>query len=156
MIKLDLSKAYDRMNRIYIRILLTHLGFEIDFISWVMSCTSMASFAVLLNGEASSFFHVERGLRQGCPLSPFVFLLVVEGISRFLENAKREGDLKDYKYHRYCISLISYSWMISSFSAVGLDGMWINYAVGKILRINSYLKVYEPWRILPILKMITI
>jgi hypothetical protein len=68
-LKIDLSKAYDRVNWLYIQMLLTHLGFEVPFINWVMCCITSVSFAVLINGSASSFFHAERGLRQGCPLS---------------------------------------------------------------------------------------
>jgi hypothetical protein len=69
-VKIDLSKAYDRVNWLFIRLLLTHLGFKVPFINWVMGCISSTSFAVLINGLASPFFHVERGLRQGFPLSP--------------------------------------------------------------------------------------
>ena len=72
-LKIDLSKAYDRVNWLHIRLLLTHLGFHIDFIRWVMSCMTSVSFAILINGAASPFFHAERGLRQGCPLSPLLF-----------------------------------------------------------------------------------
>lgn len=54
----------------------------------------MVSFAVLINGASSLFFHAERGLRQGCPLSPLLFLLVAEGLSRFLKKAFAEGDFK--------------------------------------------------------------
>ena len=93
-IKIDLSKAYDRVNWLYIRLLLTHLGFHIDFIRWIMCCITSVSFAVLINGAASPFFHVEWGLRQGCPLSPLLFLLVVEGLSHFLKQACEEGDFK--------------------------------------------------------------
>ena len=64
-IKIDLSKAYDKVNWLYIRLLLTHLGFHIDFIRWIMGCISLVSFAILINGAASPFFHAERGLRQG-------------------------------------------------------------------------------------------
>eukprot|EP00253_Pinus_taeda_P002842 PITA_02842 len=74
--------------------LLTHLGFKIDFINWVMGCISSVSFAVLINGAASPFFKGKRGLRQGCPLSPLLFLLVAEGLSQLLLKAKREGSIK--------------------------------------------------------------
>jgi hypothetical protein len=77
-VKIDLSKAYDRVSWLYIRLLLTHLGFEVPFINWVMSCITSTTFAVLINGATSPFFHVERGLRKGCPLSPLLFLLVTE------------------------------------------------------------------------------
>ena len=93
-LKIDLSKAYDRVNWLYIRLLLTHLGFHINIIRWVMCCITMVSFAILINGVASPFFHVERGLRQGCPLSPLLFLLVAEVLSRFIKKAKADGDFK--------------------------------------------------------------
>lgn len=93
-LKIDLSKAYDRVNWLYIHLLLTHMGFHIDFIRWVMSCMTSVSFAILINGVASPFFHAERGLRQGCPLSPLIFLLVVEGLSHFIIKAKNEGEFR--------------------------------------------------------------
>jgi len=91
-IKIDLSKAYDRVNWLYIRMLMTHLGFEVDFIRWTMSCITSVSFALLINGAATKFFHAQRGLRQGCPLSPLLFLLVAEGLSRYLKDAVARGD----------------------------------------------------------------
>jgi len=90
-LKIDLSKAYDKVSWLFLRLLLTHLGFGIDFIRWVMSCITTVSFSVLINGAASPFFHAERGLRQGCPLSPLLFLLVAEGLSRAIIKAKGEG-----------------------------------------------------------------
>lgn len=73
---------------------MTNLGFHIDFIRWIMSCLTTVSFAVLINGAASQFFHSERRLRQGFPLSPLLFLLVGEGLSRFLKKAHSEGDFR--------------------------------------------------------------
>jgi hypothetical protein len=93
-LKIDLSKAYDWVNWLYIRLLLTHLGFEIDFIRWVMCCIYSASFVVLINGSASPFFRAERGLHQGCPLSPLLFLLVAEGLSRALESTKSNREFE--------------------------------------------------------------
>eukprot|EP00253_Pinus_taeda_P010711 PITA_10711 len=62
-IKIDLSKAYDRICWTYLRMLLTHLGFKLEFINWIMGCVTSVSFAVLINGAASSFFKGQRGLR---------------------------------------------------------------------------------------------
>jgi len=87
-LKIDLSKAYDRVSWLYILLLLTHLGFDVPFINWVMNCLSTASFAVLINASASLLFTSERGLRKGCPLSPLLFLLVAEGLNRAISHAK--------------------------------------------------------------------
>jgi hypothetical protein len=91
-LKIDLSKAFDRVNWSYIRLLLTHIGFDVPFIKWIMACISSVSFAVLINGAASPFFISEKGLRQGCPLSPLLFLLVAEGLRRALLNAVNTGE----------------------------------------------------------------
>eukprot|EP00253_Pinus_taeda_P023539 PITA_23539 len=93
-LKIDLSKAYDRINWLYLRMLLTHLGFNYSFTSWIMGCITNVSFVVLINGAASPFFNSQRGLRQGCPLSPLMFLLVAEGLSRLIQKARREGKVK--------------------------------------------------------------
>jgi hypothetical protein len=58
-IKIDLSKAYDQVSWLYIWLLLTHLGFSVEFIRWIMSCLSSVSFVVLINGAASPFFHTK-------------------------------------------------------------------------------------------------
>eukprot|EP00253_Pinus_taeda_P034161 PITA_34161 len=87
-LKVDLSKAFDTTNWLYMRLLLTHLGFPYNFIKWTMSCISDVSYSVLLNGKATNFFTAERGLRQGCPLSPLLFLLIMEGLSRILSSAR--------------------------------------------------------------------
>ena len=73
--------------------LFTHLGFCIGFIRWVMSCITTVSFLVLINGAASPFFHAKRGLHQGCLLSPLLFLLVHEGLSRAIKEATMQGSL---------------------------------------------------------------
>lgn len=74
--------------------LLTHPGFSIGFINWIMGCITSVSFAVLINGAASRFFKGKRGLRQGCPLSPLLFLLVAKGLSQLVLKAKREGTVR--------------------------------------------------------------
>jgi len=60
-----------------------------------MRCVSSTNFSVLINGIPSGFFRISRGMRQGCPLSPLLFLIIVEGLSRIIlklvEYGKIEG-----------------------------------------------------------------
>jgi len=93
-IKIYLSKSYDRVSWLYIRMLLTHLGFCYEFTRWIMACITTVSFVVLINGSVSPFFLAGRGLRQGCLLSPLLFLLVAEGLSRFILLAKADGSFR--------------------------------------------------------------
>jgi len=88
MIKIDLSKSYDRVSWTYLRVILAKLGFAGNFIAWVMSSLSSVSFSLLINGVATNFFKSGRGLRQGCPLAPLLFLIVVEGLGRAILHAK--------------------------------------------------------------------
>jgi len=90
-LKIDLSKAYDRVRWLYIRLLLTHLGFEVPFINWVMSCLSIVSFVVLINGETSRFLNYECVLRHGCPLCPHLFILIEECIRRQIKSERLGG-----------------------------------------------------------------
>ena len=88
MIKIDLSKAYDRVSWTYLRVILSKLGFAGNFITWIMSSLSSVSFSLLINGVATTFFKAGRGLKQGFPLAPLLFLVVVEGLGRAILFAK--------------------------------------------------------------------
>ena len=101
-LKIDLSKAFDRVSWLYIKMLLTHLGFPHNYITWIMACITTPTSSVLINGSASHLFHSKRGLRQGCPLSPLLFLIVMEGLNRLIASAKREGDLCGLKISEDC------------------------------------------------------
>jgi hypothetical protein len=65
-----------------------------------MSCVISSSFVVFNNGESSPFFNSERGLRQGCLLSPFLFILVMESIILLLKKGQVEGSLTRVKVSR--------------------------------------------------------
>jgi len=90
-LKIDLAKDFDRVSWNYIKMILTHLGFPPPFINWIMCCITMTSFSALINVSSSYFFHEEHGLRQDCPLSPLLFLILMEGLSRLIASAKQDG-----------------------------------------------------------------
>ena len=69
-------------------------------INWIMACVTSSSFVVMINGEATFFFRSGKGLRQGCPLSPLLFILVMEGLSLLLKNFIGEGILTGIKVSR--------------------------------------------------------
>jgi hypothetical protein len=92
-LKLDLKKAYDCTNWDYLRLILLQCGFGIPTTNWIMACVSSTTYAILINGEASNFFKSNRGLRQGCPMSPLLFIMVMEGLSLALKKEKVEGTI---------------------------------------------------------------
>jgi hypothetical protein len=94
--KLDLSKAYDKVYWTFIRLALIQVGFNLNLVNWIMGCIESSS-SVLINEAPSTSFKSSRGLRQGFLLSPFIFLLVVEGLSRIINYARRRGIIKGLK-----------------------------------------------------------
>jgi hypothetical protein len=90
-LKLDLKKAYDCTDWDYLRLILLQSGFGIPTTNWIMVCVSSTNYAVLINGEPTNFFNCKKGLRQGCPMSPLLFILMMEGLSLALNKEKDEG-----------------------------------------------------------------
>ncbi|XP_057452728.1 uncharacterized protein LOC130744569 [Lotus japonicus] len=89
--KIDFAKAYDNVEWDFMLELLQEMGFGEKWISWMQVCVSTASLAVLVNGSPSDFFNIQKGLRQGDPLSPLLFNIVANGMSCML-NQLLEGD----------------------------------------------------------------
>ncbi|XP_060969470.1 uncharacterized protein LOC133036757 [Cannabis sativa] len=80
-LKLDMEKAFDRVEWGFLQSILTHLGFPPTFISLIIRCLSTVTFTISINNHLLPSFSPTRGIRQGDPLSPYLFLLVSEGLS---------------------------------------------------------------------------
>ncbi|KAM2566578.1 hypothetical protein TB1_009061 [Malus domestica] len=96
-IKLDMAKAYDRVEWNFLLSMMAKLGFAPLFCSWIMECISSTSFSFIINGTPTGFIMLERGLRQGDPLSPYLFLLCTEGLSMLIRNGLERGAINGYR-----------------------------------------------------------
>lgn len=92
--KLDLKKAYDRVNWEFLDYMLERIGFGKKCQKWMKKCYGSAHFFVLVNGTIVDHFHGSRGLRQGDSLSPFLFLIVVVAFGALLSKAFQGGFLE--------------------------------------------------------------
>ncbi|KAM6574657.1 hypothetical protein CsatA_022984 [Cannabis sativa] len=100
LIKIDLEKAYDKMSWEFVIHVLGMMGFPSMFIDWIKKCISVSTIKVLLNGSIVGKFSPEQGLRQGDPLSPSLFILAAETLSRLLLSKEEAGLLKGFKLSR--------------------------------------------------------
>jgi hypothetical protein len=98
--KLNLTKAYDRVEWGYLKGVLMRLGFHSRWIQWVMECVTTVEYTVRLNNVQLDPFKPSHCLRQGDPLSPYLFLFVADGLSRILQNHVPNGVLHDLQVCR--------------------------------------------------------
>jgi hypothetical protein len=82
-----MSKAFDILYWNFLERILLAFGFSTKWIAWILSLVSNAFLSILVNGVPSGPFSPSRGIRQGDPLSPFLFLLITEGLGRSLKAA---------------------------------------------------------------------
>ena len=97
--KIDISKAFDSVQWSFLLNTLKALDFPEKYILWIQTCVTTASFSVQVNGELAGYFGSERGLRQGCSLSPYLFVICMNVLSRKIDKAAYD---KRITYHPKC------------------------------------------------------
>jgi len=98
-IKIDISKAFDSVQWSFLRNVLLAMDIPSEFVHWIMLCVTTASFSVQVNGELAGYFQSKCGLRQGCSLSPYLFVISMDVLAKMLDKA---AGAKKYGYHPRC------------------------------------------------------
>ena len=89
--KVDFEKAFDTISWKYLDFMLHNLGFRSTWRSWIKACLDSSRTSILINGSPTFKFNIRRGLRQGDPLSPFLFIIIMEGLHGILTDSVQSG-----------------------------------------------------------------
>ena len=114
-LSLDAEKAFDRLSWKFLYQTLTRMGFGPNFIKWIRTLYSEPRAAIRVNGYTSDYFSLERGTRQGDPLSPALFAICMEPLAQIIRDNKRYWEFgqvrKNIKYP-FMQTMCSYSYQV--------------------------------------------
>ena len=106
--KVDFEKAYDSIDWNYLDEVMLKMGFPVLWCKWIKKCIGTATTSVLVNGSPTNEFTLGKGLRQGDPLSPFLFLLAVEGFLVLMKSLTDNNLFTGYKVGRFDLVTVSH------------------------------------------------
>src|ERR1044071_5434595 len=107
MLKIDLDKAFDRIELNFIVAALLRKGLHGNFVNLIHACISSPTFSVIINGQPTERFKSKRGIRQGCPLSPYLFVLAINELSIGLNEALQSNHLQGISLGHNCPAIHS-------------------------------------------------
>ena len=95
-LKLDMSKAYDHLEWVFLQRIMEKMGFHPTWVGWILECIKSVTYSVLVNGKPKGHIVPTRGIRQGDPFSPYLFLLCSEGLNGLIEHAMDGKHIEDF------------------------------------------------------------
>lgn len=104
-LKADLAKAFDRVDWTYLFTLLPVYGFSPTMCRWIEACVTSSKFTILFDGKGDGFIKPMRGLRQGCAMSPYLFIIAMDPLSRMFEASRKRGIIRGIKLARTAVPL---------------------------------------------------
>uniref|UniRef100_A0A2N9G161 Reverse transcriptase domain-containing protein n=1 Tax=Fagus sylvatica TaxID=28930 RepID=A0A2N9G161_FAGSY len=135
-LKLDMSKAYDRVEWGFLKQVMIRMGFCDNWISLIMECISTVSYSLLINGEPTGHIIPTRGIRQGDPISPYLFLLCAEGLNGLLQKATSQGDI-------HGVSLCRQGPKITNLFFADDSLLFCRATISECQKIQDILRLYE-------------
>ena len=135
-LKLDMRKAYDRVEWVFLEKIMLKMGFNVRWVSTIMACIKSVSYSILLNGQPHGHIVPERGLRQGDPLSPYLFLLVTKGMHSLFKKAEENRVIRSVSL---CVNGPRISYLL--FADDNL--VFCRATISKCVQIQSILHRYE-------------
>lgn len=143
MCQLDMEKAYDHINWGFLDSVMRRMGFGRKWRNRMQVCISSPSFSILLNGASESFFKSSRGLRKGDPLTPFLFILVMEGLSKLILKAEHVGMVEAWEvsHDGLRISILQFAEDTLLFMKVDVEQVQVIRCLLLLFEVASGLKV---------------
>ena len=98
LVTIDIEKAFDSVNHCFLLQILRKFGFRIDFVSWIKTILKNQESSIIIGEKTTKYFNLERGARQGDPISAYLLILVLEIFFTFVKNNPKVKDLNIFKH----------------------------------------------------------
>ncbi|MCH79506.1 LINE-1 reverse transcriptase like [Trifolium medium] len=142
-LKVDFEKAYDSVDWGFLEYMLRRFGFCNKWVDWVKACVFAGNLSVLVNGSPTTEINIQRGLKQGDPLAPFLFLLVAEGFAGLMRSAGTKNLFKGFTVGNEGleISHLQYADDTLCIGEATVENLWSLKAILRGFELASGLKV---------------
>jgi hypothetical protein len=141
--KVDFEKAYDSVDWGFLDYMLGRFGFNSKWRAWMRACICVGSMSVLVNGSPTEQINIKRGLKQGNPLAPLLFLLVAEGLGALMRKAVERGRFTPFLVGRgnLPISMLQYADDTLCIGEATVENLWAIKSILRGFEMTSGLKV---------------
>ena len=142
-LKVDFEKAYDSVDWGFLEYMLNRVGFCAKWVRWMKTCVFGGTMSIPVNGSPTEEINIQRGLKQGDPLAPFLFLLVAEGFSGLMRNVVRLNLFEDFRFRPDVLEIphLQYANDTLCIGKPTVENLWTLKAMLRGFEMTSALKV---------------